>query len=196
MTSTPQRTIATTAVFAALIIASSLVSIPAPGGVPIVLQNAFCVLAGLVLGPKRGTLPVVVFLVLGLVGLPVLPGSRTVLSAIAGPTAGYLIGYLFSPMVAGLLSAPFLRKPNKAVMTFGVALACLLTIVVQYICGVAGLMVVSGMSFGDAVVAQLTYIPGAIIKTIVMTIATVAVLRALPGIREDLQRTPTAAAHV
>lgn len=187
MTSTPQRTIAVTAVFAALIIASGLISIPAPGGVPIVLQNVFCVLAGLILGPKRGTFAVVVFLALGVIGLPVLAGGRTVLAAVAGPTVGYLVGYLLSPMMAGLLSRPVIRSSNKIALTIGIAVVCFLTIVMQYACGVVGLMIVNDLDAMKAITMQFTFVPGAIIKTIVISIVTVAVLRALPGLRPDQQ---------
>lgn len=96
MTTTASRTsrssiqdLAYIAVFAALIIVLAFVSIPVgAAGVPVVLQNAAIVLAGLVLGGRRGFLAAALFLFLGLIGLPVLAGGRTTLAALAGPTVG------------------------------------------------------------------------------------------------------------
>lgn len=183
MSSTQLRTIASVAVFAALIIASGMVSIPSPvAGVPIVLQNAFCVLAGLVLGPKRGTLAVAVFLLLGVIGLPVLPGGRTVLAAMAGPTAGYLVGYLFSAPIAGWISQGSLKRPTGA-MTVSFAAAAVVALLSQYVFGVPGLMIRSGLDLQAAVSAQVAFLPGLVIKAIAITVISVAVVRALPDVR-------------
>ena len=96
--------IALIAVFAAIIIVLGFVSIPVgAAGVPIVLQNAAVILAGLVLGRRRGFLTAAVFLLVGL-ALPVLAGGRTVIAALGGPTVGYLVGYLVSAYVAGALA--------------------------------------------------------------------------------------------
>ncbi|MDN6246676.1 MAG: biotin transporter BioY, partial [Corynebacterium casei] len=92
------------AVFTALIIVLAFVSIPVgAAGVPIVMQNAAIILAGLVLGGRRGLYVGLLFLVLGL-ALPVLAGGGTTLRALAGPTVGYIIGYVLSPAVAGLIA--------------------------------------------------------------------------------------------
>lgn len=89
-----------TALFAALICAGSLLIIPV-GPVPIVLQNAFAVLAGLVLGPLQGASSVGLFLLAGALGLPVFSGGSGGLAVIVGPRGGYLIGYFIAAFVAG-----------------------------------------------------------------------------------------------
>ncbi len=97
--------IAYVAVFTALIIVFAFVSIPSPvSGVPIVIQNAVITLAGLVLGGRRGFFVGLLFIVLGLVGLPVLAGGRSVISALPGPTVGYIVGYLISPAIGGAVA--------------------------------------------------------------------------------------------
>lgn len=71
------------------------------GPVPIVLQNAFAVLAGLLLGPIQGAGAVGLFLIAGTLGLPVFSGGKSGFIVIAGPTGGYLIGYFIAALVGG-----------------------------------------------------------------------------------------------
>ena len=92
----------TSAVFAALICAGWMMSIPV-GPIPIVLQNALAVLAGLLLGPLFGGLSVLLFLVAGAVGLPVFSGGSGGFAVFAGPTGGFLVGYLAAAVVGGCI---------------------------------------------------------------------------------------------
>ncbi|MFR6436827.1 MAG: biotin transporter BioY, partial [Peptoniphilaceae bacterium] len=67
------KQLTTMAMYLAIIILSGLLVIPTPLGVPIVLQNMVCALAGAVLGKKNGTFTVFIFLLCIAIGLPVLP---------------------------------------------------------------------------------------------------------------------------
>lgn len=89
-----------TCLFAAIICAGSMITIPV-GPVPIVLQNAFAIMAGLVLGPFQGAGAVGLFLMAGALGLPVFSAGRSGFVAFSGPTGGYLIGYFVGAVVAG-----------------------------------------------------------------------------------------------
>src|SRR5574344_596437 len=89
-----------TALFAALIAAGVFIQIPLPGGVPITVQDMMALLSGLMLGPIYGTLAVAVFLLLGIIGLPVFTGKAGIQVLIAGPTGGFLWGYLFAAFAA------------------------------------------------------------------------------------------------
>lgn len=173
--------IAYVAVFTALIIVFAFVSIPTPtAGVPIVLQNAVIILAGLVLGGRRGLFVGLLFLVLGLVGLPILAGGRSALSAIAGPTVGYLVGYIISPAITGLIAY---RAPrNKTGMTVTLAIAGVVGLAIQYFCGSIGLMIRSGMSFGAAILAQGPFIVPDLIKVVVMVVIAIGVHAAFPDL--------------
>ena len=105
------------AMFAALIAALGVVgSIPMPVGVPITLQTLGVMLAGALLGARRGALAVIVLLVLAAAGLPVLAGGRGGLGVFAGPTVGYLIGFVVCAFVIGLIVDRFRRIPNVAQM--------------------------------------------------------------------------------
>jgi biotin transport system substrate-specific component len=92
------------AIFVGLIAALGLLPavyiIPA---VPVTAQTLGVMLAGAVLGKYRGTLAVLIFEVLTLAGLPLLAGGRGGAAAFAGPTAGYLFGWLIGAWVIGLV---------------------------------------------------------------------------------------------
>lgn len=100
------------AVFAALLAAS----IAVPGvhlgssGVALTLQTLVVSLCGLVLGFGRGTAAVGLYLVVGLAGLPIFSGFRGGPAALASPSAGYLIGFLFGAAVVGGVRGRSLRK--------------------------------------------------------------------------------------
>ncbi len=85
------------AAFAALIAVCSWISIPA--AVPFTMQT-FAVFAALgLLGGKRGTFAVLIYLLLGAVGLPVFAGFKAGLGALLGTTGGYLVGFVFAGLI-------------------------------------------------------------------------------------------------
>lgn len=175
--------IALIAVFAAITIALGFVAIPTGGaGVPLVLQNAAVILAGLVLGRRRGFAAAGVFLLIGL-ALPVLAGGRTVISALGGTTVGYLVGYLVSAWVAGAIAyrAPFAR--NKAATVAVLILAGVVALFFQYLFGVFGLMWRADLSFGAAWEAQLPFILPDTLKVAIMVAVATAVHAAFPDLR-------------
>lgn len=86
--------------FAALIAVCAWISIPLT--VSFTLQTcAVCLTAGL-LGWKRGTLTVLVYILLGMVGLPVFTGFKSGIAAVTGPTGGYIVGFIFTALIVGL----------------------------------------------------------------------------------------------
>lgn len=85
--------------FAALIAVCAWISIPMT--VSFTLQTcAVCLTAGL-LGWKRGTLTVLVYILLGMVGLPVFTGFKSGIAAVTGPTGGYIVGFIFTALIVG-----------------------------------------------------------------------------------------------
>jgi biotin transport system substrate-specific component len=139
-----------TALFAALICAGSVMVIPA-GPVPIVLQNAFAILAGLLLGPIQGAGAVGLFLLAGAAGLPVFSGGKNLAAAMSGPTFGYLIGYFIGAFVAG--SA--MRRASVTDMREALPVIISATIagfVSIYIPGVLVLKNVLNLTFAEAIV--------------------------------------------
>ncbi len=112
-------------VFAALICVCAWIAIPLT--VSITLQTfAVCLTAGL-LGWKRSILSLIVYILLGIAGLPVFTGFKGGIAVIAGPTGGYIAGFLFTVLIVGLASDTFGRKmwSNIVFMIIGI-LVCYL----------------------------------------------------------------------
>ena len=100
------------ALFAAISAAGAFIAIPV-GPIPIVLQNLFVLLAGLVLGPVMGGAAVVLYLLAGVLGLPVFAGGTAGIARFAGPTGGFLAGYLLAALTAGAIAG----RPKAGAVT-------------------------------------------------------------------------------
>ena len=103
------KEIALCALFVAIIAVCAQLAVPFPGGVPITLQTFAIAFAGYFLGTKKGTLCVLVYLLLGAVGLPVFSGLKGGFAALVGYTGGFLFGFLGLSLLAGLS----LRYPKR-----------------------------------------------------------------------------------
>ena len=82
------------------------------------LANFVICLTAWLLGPKFGTLSVAVYLCIGLIGVPVFSGYGAGLAKLAGPTGGYLVGYLLLALIGGL----FIEKSNGNPVVSGIGL--------------------------------------------------------------------------
>ena len=108
------------------------ISIPLPfTPVPIVTQNFIAILIGIVLGPKRGALSILAFFAQGAAGLPVFAKMTSGYEMFVGPTGGYLVGYLFSAVLAGYVA--------KKKTSLNLLLAMALGVGCQYTLGLAQL---------------------------------------------------------
>lgn len=166
-----------TALFAALISAGCFIQIPLPGGIPIVLQDMMSMLSGLLLGPVYGTAAVIVFLILGCIGLPVFSGKAGVHVLIGGPTGGFLFGYMLSALAAGIFLALFLphaKSHGKVKSIILITAAALLATVVAFICGIIGFRIVTHATMAKTLTAVLfPFIPGNLVKLVLMVLLTV-----------------------
>lgn len=113
--------------FAAITAAASQVSVPI-GPVPINLATLSVFIAGSVLGAKYGALSQTVFVLLGVFGLPVFAGFRGGAQAVAGPTGGYIVGYIAAAWLVGFLSERFGEKSVQLAGCFVVGLALCYTL--------------------------------------------------------------------
>lgn len=96
-------------IFAALMAICSWISIPTT--VPFTMQTFGVFIAIGILGGKRGTLSILVYLILGAIGLPVFAGFSGGVGVLFGTTGGYLIGFLFSGLVMWGIEKVWGRKP-------------------------------------------------------------------------------------
>ena len=108
---------AVTALMAAVMCVLGPLTVPI-GAVPISLANFVICLTAWLLGPKFGTLSVAVYLCIGLIGVPVFSGYGAGLAKLAGPTGGYLVGYLLLALIGGL----FIEKSKGNPVVSGIGL--------------------------------------------------------------------------
>ena len=165
-----------TALFAALISAGCFIHIPLPGGVPVAIQDMLAMLSGMILGPVYGTASVLIFLVLGCIGLPVFTGKAGIQVILAGPTGGFLAGYLLGALAAGLILAVLLSAGKKTSSSWAyiiITIAALAATFILFACGIVRFMQLTGYEFGKTMGAVLIpFIPGNILKIILMVMLT------------------------
>jgi biotin transport system substrate-specific component len=97
------------ALFAALIAVGAYIKIPI-GLIPITLQTFFVLLAAVTLGRNWGTVSIIVYLIVGFIGIPVFAGGNAGLGVLFGPTAGYLYSFIIVAFLVGWLSDLFWKK--------------------------------------------------------------------------------------
>jgi len=155
--------------FAALTAVGAFLAIPI-GPVPIVLQNMFVYLAGLLLGSRWGLASVGVYLLAGACGLPVFAGGLGGIGRIIGPTGGYLIGYLPTVFLIGKISA---RTNPRAIFD---VLAMICGSVALYAFGITWLKIITGMTLAKTLaVGMVPFLIGDALKIA----AAAAIARAL-----------------
>jgi len=194
----PTRDLALVAVFAALLAALGLV--PAlqvvPWGAPITAQTLGVMLAGSVLGARRGALAVVTFLVLVAVGLPLLPASRSRpqggLAVFTSLSAGFLVGWVLGAFVIGWLVE---RRARTAVPVQIVLANVVGGVGVVYLVGLPVMAWVGHLTLAQTAAVGVGFLPGDALKVAGSTVITLAVLRGYPGVvpTRPSRRVPEAA---
>lgn len=165
-----------TAVMAALICVAGPLTI-AVGPIPLSLATFAVYLAGTVLGKKRGTLAVGLYLLIGLIGIPVFSGFAGGFQKLAGVTGGYLIGYLPCAWLSGAGAERVCvdGRPRwllPAMMAAGTA--------VLYLIGTAWFMIQTGNALGAALgLCVVPFLPGDAAKIVAVTLLTVPVRKAV-----------------
>lgn len=179
------QSVALVAVFAAVIIASAIVpGIPVGGlGVPITLQTFAVMLTGMVLGPVRGGLAVLVYLLIGFVGFPVFSRGQSGLQVLGGPSAGYLLAFVVAAFVVGLVARQVVRRAPRSRWVPLLFLGAMLTsLAFVHTFGMAGMMINGKLSLQAAFTADVAFYPGDIVKNFVAALAAAAVHRAFPDV--------------
>ena len=166
--------LAMTAVMAAVMCVLGPMSIPI-GPVPISFTNLVIYLALYILGWKRGTLSYVVYMLIGMVGMPVFSGYSGGMGKLFGPTGGYIIGFIPMAIIAGIVIDKCRnRGAQLAAMVVGTA--------VCYAFGTAWFCVQAGYAVGAALgLCVFPFIPGDLAKIVIAMVAG-------PMIRSRLER--------
>lgn len=153
-----------TALFAALIAAGTFISIPLPfSPVPVVLQNFFALIAGLILGPFLGGLAAGLYLLAGAVGAPVFAGAIGGFVHFLGPTGGFLLGYPLAAITAGLIAGR--PRPGTRTALWRIILGATAGLLIVYVPGVIRLKyVINGTWFQAFVSGFAPFIIGDAVK--------------------------------
>lgn len=146
------------ALFAALMAVCSQIQIPLPM-VPINLALFAVHLCGALLGAKWGALSISAYVLLGLVGAPVYAGFASGPAALFGKTGGYILGYILSAFLVGLLS-------RRIGFTFkGLCLSMLVGVVACYAFGTVWFMAVTGLNLMTSLAyCVIPFLPGDAVK--------------------------------
>ena len=124
------------ALFSALIAIGAWICIPT--AVPFTMQTFVVFLAIGVLGTRRATFAIMLYLFLGVIGLPVFSGFRSGIGMLLGTTGGYIVGFILSSMVSGSL----IQLLGKKTITMAIAMVC--GLVVCYFFGTVWFLFVYG----------------------------------------------------
>lgn len=174
-----ERTLAYVALFAALIAALGyLPRIDLIAGVPITFQSLGVMLAGTVLGARKGALAVLVFLALIALGLPFLSGGANLWSVLYTPRIGYVIAFPIAAFVTGWLTERLTKLP----VSFAAALAAIVGgMIVLYAIGIPVASHMNGVTLREGIIASMAFVPGDLIKALVTGIVTGQLARMRPG---------------
>ena len=148
--------------FAALTAVGAFISIPIYP-VPLSLQTLFTLLAGMTLGSAMGgASSQIIYVLLGVIGLPVFAGFKAGIGILFGPTGGFLLGFIISAYIIGKIIE--LKKEKNIFYYF---LAGIIGTMILYIIGITQLSLVTGIGIKKAItVGMLPFLPGDILKII------------------------------
>jgi biotin transport system substrate-specific component len=168
----PLRVLVYASLFGALTAVGAYISIPLYP-VPVTLQTMFTILAGLLLTGRTAALSQVVYVLLGVIGLPVFSGGKAGLGVLFGPTGGYLIGFVIGALVVG-----WLRQTRKDASWPWHLLCAVAGIVVIYGIGVLRLTQVAHLSLSKGlIVGALPFLPGDAVKCAVSVLVASRVVK-------------------
>lgn len=178
---TSSRDLALVATFAGVMAALGVVPAFTPPGfaVPITAQSLGVMLAGSILGARRGALSLVLFLALVAAGLPLLAGGRGGLGVFVGASVGFLVAWPVAAYVTGWISE---RAATPYRLHWGIVANVVGGIVVVYLGGVLGMAAVLDLSLVAATTALWVYIPGDAVKVVVAALVARGVHAAYPGL--------------
>ena len=169
------KQITLSALFAALTAVGGYLAFPLPfSPVPVTAQSLSVMLAGCLLRPVTAFWSMVVFILIGAIGLPVFFGGSSGIGILVGPTGGYIISW---PIAAYLISR--LQSANKKLsFPYVLTMNILGGIIVVYLIGVFQLSFVTGIGYKKAIlVGALPYLPGDILKAFGVSVLAIRLKR-------------------
>jgi biotin transport system substrate-specific component len=160
--------------FALLTAAGAHVNVPLPpDGVPMTLQTLFVVLAALCLGPRAGSLSMLLYIAAGAVGVPLFAEGEVGLAVILGQTGGYIVGFVACQPVVGAI----VKRPDGLPRGWlAIVVAVLSAHAVVFAFGVPWLAIVRGFTMARAIEGGLLpFLPGMVVKSVIAVLVGLAV---------------------
>lgn len=162
------------ALLIAMLCAASWIVIPVPFSPAVIsLHTVVLSMIGLLLTPIQSFTTVLIYLLMGIVGLPVFSGGTSAVSKLLSPVGGYYIGFLLSAWLISLSKGPkvFFWRYLLILLTAG--------LLVQHLCAVVFAAGYAEISMGEAFMSiSLPFLPTDILKCIISAVAAVAVRKA------------------
>lgn len=167
------RQICYIAIMTAITGALSILSIPTPWGVPFTLQT-FCVaLCGYLLGRRDGTIAILLYIVIGTIGVPVFAGFSSGPGVIAGPSGGYIIGFIFMAFLCGFGSYFYEKVASNKIL--GMILAVVFGLIGLAVCHGIGIVQLKNVAKLDWVYAASVGSVPYLLKDIISTVGAFAI---------------------
>jgi len=161
---------------AALMAVFSQIAIPLPVGVPITLQVFAVVVIAIVLEQKLATLAMLIYTLVGSIGIPIFANLSGGVRVIVGPTGGYIIGFIVMTLVIGFIS----KTNNKWKIFIGVYIG----LAIDYVIGVTQLALVAKLPLSKALIGG--FYPFIIKDLIIVGLAAMIALKIKKGLRKEL----------
>ncbi|MCW3490432.1 biotin transporter BioY [Dethiobacter alkaliphilus] len=164
--------------FTALTAIMAYIVIPMPGGLPPITGQSFAVmLAGLLLGAHKAAMSQIVYVLLGLAGLPVFAAGTAGPGVLASYSGGFIWGFILGAFVIGKIAEMSTRR-SLPVLYLAAVLGGILAV---YIPGILQMARVLEMPINNAIVAMLPFIPGDLVKVAVAGPLALRILGSLPA---------------
>jgi len=128
-------------IFTTVIAICAQILVPLPGGVPFTLQVTAISLAGLIIGPKNGTIAVIIYIILGAVGAPVFHGFSGGLGVFMRPTGGFILSFPLVSLLAGL------GEKRGIIQTY---IGLIIGTALNLVCGMLYFAMITGVSISAA----------------------------------------------
>lgn len=156
------RDITVIGLMVALLCISSYIAFPLPfTPIMITSQTIIINLIALTMNTKKGVLSIIVFYLIGAIGVPVFSGGRSGIGTLVGPSGGYFLGFLLTVLVITLI------KGKNSNLRKSITLTVFVGMTIIYICGATWMGYYNGLSFMENLkVSILPFIPGDIIKCV------------------------------
>ena len=159
--------------FAAVCCVCGIITIPI-GAVPVTLANFGIMATTMILGEKRAIISVVLYIIIGLIGIPVFSGAQGGIGVLVGPTGGYIYSYIIMVPLVGIASKCLNKTLSSGMFTM---LGCLAALFVCYLIGTTHYMIVMSVSgngvglFTALCTCVFPFIPFDIVKAVLAIIA-------------------------